>query len=192
MCKESYEASHGGSVKYEVSLQNILGFLEYIEHRESKTYTTALLTITDANKKDIEAFIDFWTPLVDEVMVWKPHNFAGGRSYRKIDHSKQESCGRPFNGPLIVAADGRVSICCLDFNSQLIIGDMKKDTLHDVLHSEAYRRIKRAHSANEFKGLICFKCCQTNFDPTVLVYASNKDRAVGKENSSLIDLREGY
>lgn len=189
--KETYEASHGGNLKYEVSLRNILGFLQYIEHRDKKTHTTALLTVTDTNKNDVERFINFWTPLVDEVMVWKPHNYAGGRSYRKIDHSKQETCGRPFNGPLIVTADGRVSICCFDFNSQLIIGDMKTQTLYEILHSEPFRKIKKARTERNFKGLICYECCQTNYDPSVLVYASNEDRAVGKENSTLIDFREG-
>ena len=100
MTRESYEASHRGNLKYDVSLQNILGFLEYIKHRKKKPYITTLLTVTDTNKDDVQPFIDFWTPRVDEVMVWKPHNFAGGRSYRTVDHARQESCGRPFNGPL--------------------------------------------------------------------------------------------
>jgi len=189
MSKESYEASHRGNLKYEVSLQNILGYLKYIEHREKKTHTVVLLTITDSNKNDVNSFIDFWTPLVDEVMVWKPHNFAGGRSYRKIDYSKQESCGRPFNAPLIITADGRVSICCFDFNSQLIVGDMKTQTLYEIFHSDSFRKIQKAHKERNFKELICSKCCQTNTDPTTLVYASSKDRAVGKENSSLINLK---
>ena len=110
MSRETYEASHGGNLKYQVSLRNVLGFLKYIEHRDKKTYTIALLTITDTNKNDVDRFIEFWSPLVDEVMVWKPHNFAGGRAYRKIDHSRQESCGRPCNSPLFVTADGRVSM----------------------------------------------------------------------------------
>ncbi len=189
--KETYEASHRGNLKYDVSLRNILGFLKSLEHRAKKTHTIALLTLTDTNKNDGERFIEFWKPLVNEIMVWKPHNFAGGRSYRKIDHSRQISCGRPFNGPLIVTANGKVSMCCFDYNSQLIIGDMKKQTICEILHSEPYRKIKKAHEENSFQGLICSECCQTNYDPTVLIYASNKYRAVGVENSALINLAEG-
>ncbi|GAH24176.1 unnamed protein product, partial [marine sediment metagenome] len=35
---------------------------------------------------------------------------------------------------------------------------------------------------------LCEDCCQTNFDPSVLVYASNKKRGVGKLNSNLKNL----
>lgn len=191
MSKKTYEASHKGNLKYEVSLKNILGFLEYIRNCNKKMYSIILLTVADTNKDDVQSFIDFWSPLVDEVMVWKPHNFAGGRSYRKIDHSRQVSCGRPFNGPLYVAADGRVSMCCFDYNSQLIIGDMKKQTIYEILHSEDYLKLKKAHQDRNFQGYICYECCQTNFDPSVLVYASSKNRGVGKLNTTLLNLREG-
>lgn len=191
MSKKTYELSHRGNLKYEVSLKNILGFLQYIKNRNKKPYTITLLTITDTNKNDVQSFIDFWSPLVNEVAVWKPHNYADGRSYRKIDHSRQVSCGRLFNGPLYVHVDGRVSMCCFDYNSQLIIGDMKKQTIYEILHSEAYLKLKKAHQDRNFQGNICYECCQTNFDPTVLVYASNKNRGVGRLNTTLRDMREG-
>ncbi len=191
MSRQTYEASHRGNLKYNVSLHNILGFLEYIAHSPKKPYVSILLTVTETNQGDVKTFIDYWTPLVDEVMVWKPHNFAGGRRYRQIDRANQKSCGRPFNGPPIITASGKVSICCFDFNSQLIIGDMKTQTLEEVFHSEALRKIQQAHRDNDFRGLICQDCCQTNHDPGVLVYASNAARAVGKENSTLLDFKEG-
>ena len=68
---------------------------------------------------------------------------------------------------------------------------MKKQTIYEILHSEPYRKIKKAHEERNFQGLICYECDQTNFDPTVLVYASNKDRIVGKLNTTLVNLREG-
>ena len=191
MTKETYEKSHRGNLKFEVSKKNILGFLEYQKKITNKTYTIILLTVTDINKNDIEPFKHYWEPLVDEVMIWKPHNFAGARSYRKIDHSNQYSCGRPFNGPLIISACGKVSVCCFDFNSKLVIGDMNYQSLYEVLHSELYRNICKAHEDRNFKNLICYNCCQTNFDENVLLYASNKKRAVGIENSALINFKEG-
>lgn len=191
MSRETYEASHGGNLKFETSLRNVLGFLKYVQRREKKTHTVALLTVSDANKNDVDEFIGFWSPLVDEVMVWKPHNFGGGRMYREIDPSRQETCGRPFNGPPVVTVSGEVSVCCFDFNGQLIVGDTRTQSLRQIMHSEPFRGIRRAHEERKFEGLICNECCQTNYDPTVLLYASSEARAVGKENSALLELRKG-
>ena len=60
-------------------------------------------------------WLDLWENKFDEVMVWKPHNWVEGREYRDAT-VKRRSCGRPEEGNLTVGVDGRVSICCFDYN----------------------------------------------------------------------------
>lgn len=182
--KRVYEECHRGNLTFEQTYSNILGLLE----RDRKPYTIALITLTRENEQEKDDWIDFWETRVDEVYVWLPHNWTGYRSYRVIDHSNQKSCGRPLNGPLYVHIDGTVSMCCWDINKKLVIGNMNTDTIPEIFRSEAYRRIKTAHKNRNFKGLLCDNCCQTNYNPSVLVYATNKERAVGKLNSNLKNL----
>jgi len=174
--KDTYEKSHRGRLKFERTISNILGFLEKIKDLEKKPYIIGLLTVTNINQHEIDDWIKFWEPKIDEVFVWKPHNFGGARNYRNVDHTKQVSCGRPFNGPLYVHVDGTVSMCCFDFNRNLVIGDMKTETIYDVLHSDAYKKLKVAHQHREFKGYICENCCQTNSDSSVMLYTTNSER----------------
>ena len=183
--KETYEKCHRGSVTYEKTYDNILGLLE----RKEKPYTIGLLTLTKDNEKEKEDWIKYWKPKLDEVYVWLPHNFAGNMNFRTID-PKQKTCGRPLNGPLYVHIDGTVSMCCLDINKKLVIGNMDTDTIPEIFNSRAYRRIKKAHKDSKFRGLLCERCCQTNYNPEVMVYASNKDRGVGILNSNLKNLLE--
>ncbi len=188
--KESYEKAHRGSLKFEKTLGNVTGFLGKIKGLEKKPYTIGLLTLIDENKHEMKEWIDFWQPKLDEVYVWKPHNYGGAKKYREIDRTKQKTCGRPLVGAPYVHLDGKVGVCCFDFDAKLIIGDIKTQTLEEIFHSEAFMKIKKAHEAGNFKGYICDDCDQTNYDPSVLVYATNKERAVGKTNSNLQDLKK--
>lgn len=184
--KETFERCHRGRVTFEQTYDNVLGLLE----RDKKPYTIGLLTITEDNEHEKDAWLEFWEPKLDEVYIWLPHNFGGTRNYRTIDRTKQQSCGRPVNGPLYVHLDGTVSMCCLDINKKLKIGDMNTQTIPEIFNSEAYKRIKHKHKVGDFSDLLCENCCQTNFNPDVLVYASNKERGVGKLNSNLKNLLE--
>jgi wyosine [tRNA(Phe)-imidazoG37] synthetase (radical SAM superfamily) len=183
---ETYAKCHRGKVTFQKTYDNILGLLK----REKKPYTIGLLTLTDENKHEKDEWLKFWEPRLDEVYIWLPHNFGGTMNYRTIDRTRQQSCGRPVNGPLYVHLDGTVSMCCLDINKNLAIGNMNTQTIPEIFNSTAYKRIKRAHREGNFKGLLCENCCQTNFNPDVLVYATNKERGVGKLNSNLKNLRE--
>ena len=184
--KEVYEKCHRGSLTIEKTYENILKLLQ----RDKKPYTIGLLTLSDDNRHEKDEWIKFWEARLDEVYVWLPHNFGGLMNFRTIDRTRQISCGRPFNGPLYVHLDGKVSMCCLDINKKLILGDLNTQTIPEIFHGNAYRRIRKAHREKNFKGLLCENCCQTNYNPEVLVYASNKDRAVGKLNSNLKALYE--
>ena len=184
LSKSVYEQCHGGSLTIEKTYANILGLLE----RVKKPHTIGGMTLTAENKHEMQGWIDFWEPKLNEVYVWLPHNFGGLMNFREINRAKQISCGRPFNGPLYIHLDGRVSMCCLDINKQLLIGDINTQSIPEIFHSPAYRKLRKAHKNKNFKGLICENCCQTNFNPDVLVYASNKERAVGKLNSNLKEL----
>lgn len=183
--KDTYEKAHRGNLKFKKTYSNILGFLEKIKGLKKRPYTAGLLVATDINKHEMKDWIKFWKPKLDEVYVWLPHNWGDLKNYRTINHNKQVSCNRPFTGPLYVHIDGTVSMCCFDINKRLVIGDMKTQTIYEIFHSEPYLKIKKAHQTKNFEGLLCYNCDQTNPDPSVLLYATNKEREIGKMNSSL-------
>lgn len=186
--KETFEKVHRGSVKFEKSLSNILGLLDKMKDLKKKPYTVGLLTLIDENKHEMKDWIKFWQPKLDEIYIWKAHNWGGARKYRKMDYENQKTCGRPLVGSPYIHVDGAVGVCCFDFNGELLIGDIKIQTIDEIFHSEPYLKIKKAHEVGNFKGYLCEKCDQINYDPSVLVYATNKERRVGKLNSNLQDL----
>lgn len=63
------------------------------------------------NGEKVETIRKTWEPYCDHLEIWKPHNWAGGRSFRSVSRRKN-TCGRPFNGPVQIQADGDVIPCC--------------------------------------------------------------------------------
>lgn len=186
--KETYEAVHRGRLKYEESMANILGFLAY--KRKRKPRTVGLFLDTELNGQEKEAWLRRWEPMLDEVMIWRPHNWVDYRPYRDVDYHRQTSCGRPDNAPLYIHSDGTVSPCCFDINKRIPLGNMNIHSIEQVYKGEPYRQLRNAHRERRFDDYICAKCDQTNYDPGVLLYANNPDRKVGQLVSNIKDVYE--
>ena len=182
--KETYEGFHRGRIRHEVVMRNIHCFLEYIKPLQKKPQTVGLFVSTDENKHEQDDWLKKWEPLLDEVSVWKPHNWVDGRSYRPLDRTKQKTCCRPMNAPLYIHANGIVSPCCWDVHERIPLGDMKTQTIEEVYKGEAYNKLREAHSKNDFSNYICKDCCQTNFREDVMIYSSNKEQKVGQLTSN--------
>ena len=172
-----------GGIKFEKSVKNILKFLKFDKNKQ--VYTMGNYILMDETKSEMNRWIEFWEDRLSEVYVWKPHNYIYGRNYRDISGQKNTTCGRPLEGPLNVAVDGKAHVCCFDFNKDIIVGDLNKQSIAEVLNSKELKNIQEKHKNNDFQGLLCDKCDQTVKDDSVLVYKSNKKRVVGMSNSSL-------
>lgn len=192
--KETYDKTQRGSGNmFEQALYNILELMRYKkEHGFKKPYIIMQMEIVkDYNDHEIEEWRKFWEPRADEIMIWKLHNFGGLRpQYRKINHFKQISCGRPEHGPPYVHSDGIVSMCCWDINERLVIGDLMTQTLEEIFHDAPYKMILEKHKKKDFRGLYCYHCEQTLPTPECLVY-TNQNRKLCTMTSDHLDFNTG-
>ncbi len=187
LTKEVYEKVMGG-IKFEKSIRNIEDFIKF--DNKKKVYSVGNFVTMDENKHQMNEWIETWQPKLDEVYVWKPHNYIDGRKYRDISGKKQTSCGRPIDGPLNIAVNGKAHVCCFDYNKHMIVGDSNSMTIDEIMKSKELNKIIDKHKKNDFSELICKDCDQTVHDDTVLVYKSNPQRQVGMENSSLYQWKD--
>jgi hypothetical protein len=75
---------------------------------------------------------------------------------------KKGPCHRLLTSPVILA-DGRVNACaCRDVEATLIVGDLKKESLADVLGGKALRDLVDSHARGDFPE-VCQRC--TYYDP---------------------------
>ncbi len=183
---ETYKIAMGG-LKFEKSIKNIEEFLNLDNGK--KVYTIGNFIEMEETKHQTKDWINFWEPKLSEVYVWKPHNYIDGRKYRDITGQKQTSCGRPLEGPLNIAVNGKAHVCCFDYNKHMVVGDIKSMTINEIMNSKEMKLIQEKHKKNDFSNLICSGCDQTVLDETVLVYKSNPKRKVGMDNTSLYSWR---
>tara|TARA_A100001234_G_scaffold221557_1_gene238385 strand:+ start:6 stop:914 length:909 start_codon:yes stop_codon:yes gene_type:complete len=179
--KDVYELVMGG-IKFEKSYANINKFL--VKDKSKKVFTIGNFIQMEQNHHQMKDWIEYWEPKLSEVYVWKPHNYVDGRNYRKINKDTQNTCGRPLEGPLNIAVNGKAHVCCFDYNKEMVVGDIKNQTISEILNSEKMKYIQKKHKENDFTGLICENCDQLNKDDNVLVYKTNPQRVVGQSNSS--------
>jgi len=182
---EVYTAIHGGTVRYDKVVENLNVLLE--RDPKDRPYVIMQFLIFPENEHQMEDWRQYWEPKCDETLVWIPHNYGGGfqrDAFDKLQESDREArtCGRPFNGNLFVRENGEVSMCCFDFNRQLILGDLKRESLRDVVMGERLQAIREEHAAGGeaiLKGnTICKDCDQIYEREDALVYASNRTRSV--------------
>lgn len=195
MRKESYERVMVG-LNYEVTMSNLLGFLEARNQKGSKKPRLEInWLVLPENQEDTDSFRKFWEPRADAIEIWKPHNFGDGRSYRQRyeEAAMKNTCGRPENGPLQIQWDGEVIPCCYDYNNQIVLGNAFQQPVLEILNGDKYELLRYAHREKQFQLFpYCNQCDQLLPHADALVYTNRhnlpKEVAVKMSNTDLHNL----
>ena len=186
---KSYEKRHGGKLKFEKSKKNIISLIKQKKDKNSKKPYIVMRYLFDDSVDEMKEFISFWEPQVEEVMVWKPHNYLYGRKYRTVQKNNKGNCGRPFSNGLNFDIEGRVTVCCFDFNKELEIGNITTQSIKEILLGGKLNRLKMLHEKKQFDGLLCDMCDQRIKNPDVLVYSTDNTRTINSLNLSRQDYK---
>lgn len=179
----NYEKVHK-KLNWGTFVTNAFGFIKINDERCNHSCTTDV-SVIPMHGESIEEIRDFWESEVDYLEIWKPHNWTDGKGFRKVNH-KKKTCGRPFRGPVQINADGKVMVCCFDFDAKLIVGDTYKNSIEEILKGDRFNDIREAHMTGKLDGLICQTCDQLNIEDESPLLYSNRDTAcsVGKTSST--------
>ncbi len=93
------------------------------------------------NSVEEQRFIDHWRTVADKIHITDLHNWAG-----TLNATSDVSfpCYRMWQ-TFTVLWDGRVSLCCADFDGRHILGDLRTQTIADVWNGPAYLEVRRQH-----------------------------------------------
>lgn len=187
---EVYKRLHGVD-GYNRILKNIQKLLDLRKAKSAQLPRVGVYYIEQAeNSEYTSEFIDFWKDKVDEISVWKAHNWINAYSFREVTRQRKKTCGRPLNGPLQIRWDGRVSACCFDFNNELIIGDVSDGNYESLFSDERYKAMQEAHRKGDMKNYsLCLKCDQLYETSDALIYSSETRNKVGTSGNTFMELR---
>ena len=108
----------------------------------------------------------------DVLEVWRPHNWATAFMIRPIQNNQKLTCNRILSNVLQILVDGRLTICCFDYEAELVYGNTITDTLKEIYAGEVFQKILLAHETGYYAGMICARCDQRNGQNNSLVYSS--------------------
>jgi MoaA/NifB/PqqE/SkfB family radical SAM enzyme len=138
--REVFERTRVG-LKYDKVIGNIERLVrlreEYGRHRPK----LILSFVRQHDSQDEQAFIEHWRRIADKIHITDLHNWAG-----TLNHESDVNypCYRPW---LTFTAlwDGRVALCCADFDGRNVLGDLRTSTIAEIWNSDTYRAIRREH-----------------------------------------------
>lgn len=143
------------------------------------------LTVIPLHGETVRQVRNYWEGLVDELTIWRPHNWSVKKNYRKKTNGHLLTCGRPAKGPIQIQWDGKIIPCCFLADAEIVLGDAHKESLEDILKGEAYEDLRARHRIYNFEGLPCENCDQRfRPDENPLLYSSrDKDRHINTTSS---------
>lgn len=147
---------------FETIERNVKRFIE-LRNEMDLIYPIVKLKIIymKETQKEIKEFIKKWKPIADSVPVRAYITWAQSVNDRNVQQVKipndPHPCAAPFTN-LAINWDGEVSVCCVDWNKELIVGDVNKETIYDIWHGETLRELRKRHLNNNLDGLQCKVC----------------------------------
>jgi MoaA/NifB/PqqE/SkfB family radical SAM enzyme len=113
-----------------------------LRQESGRTHPKLILSfVRRDNSADEQAFIAEWSRIADKIHVTDLHNWGGTLNVKR---DAKFPCYRLWL-TFTVLWDGRVSMCCADFDGRHIFGDLRTQTIADVWNSPLYRAARRQH-----------------------------------------------
>jgi len=156
----TYDKVHK-KLKFEVVIRNMQNFLAKNTVRFRNQCRVAV-SVIPMHGESLGYIKEFWEDAVDELEVWKPHNWAGGRKYREPTTERKQTCGRHKKGPVQIQADGKVIPCCFLTDAEIVLGDTYKNTIEEILRGVDYWKFRQCHEIGFLNALPCHTCDQLN------------------------------
>jgi hypothetical protein len=185
--KAGYEDVHRG-LKHGTVTRNIFNFIA-MARKKVKTHVTCI----PFHGETADDFKKFFDGKPDFMEVWKPHNWASGREYRN-GNGRKRMCRRALTGPVQILADGRLTLCCFDYNGSLAFGNTHNASLeYNLSSSLVLEAFRKRHAAQDLSGLICDTCDQRFvYDESPLLYSNEQqDKSINKTSITKFDLEKG-
>lgn len=105
------------------------------------------MVVDGATERALDTYFADWKGVADRVQAIP----------RIVAERRTQPCRELWRGALIVLWDGRVTVCCVDSEGLLTVGDARQERLADVWNGARMRAIRERHVRGDFPPL-CATC----------------------------------
>jgi len=160
MSDEVSTALRGPAARYGAAERNIDALIEAAAERERPPQIVIQMLTLERNRDERERFLQRWSlPRVPFVTAYlKPLEGPDPDLGREVGRQQIYLCSYPWRS-VVVLCDGRVVPCCRDADADLVLGDLREQSLREIWHgprAQALRKCLRRHGPPE--GHLCHRC----------------------------------
>ena len=128
------------------------GLARLIAARDARSVPTAIdvsMVIAPETEHAAEAFAQRYQGRADRVQ----------RIPLLTQGERRTRCREPWRGGLVVLQDGRVTVCCVDHDGELAVGDVRTDTLRRLWNGSSMQALRQQHACGDLPAL-CARCTE--------------------------------
>lgn len=122
------------------------------------------MTVMQENQNEVLDYIKLWAPIVDLIgfgdYVNPQQKDVKGKERSILERKKPKNfiCAQLYQR-LFVHWDGKIGLCCGDYDAELGLGNARENKIKDVWLGEKMQRIRELHKKGEwYKVPLCIKC----------------------------------
>ncbi len=155
-----HKSIRGEQSNFTESYKKIQEVLDY-KHKKD-LHTTVVITMLNLNRinqqEDYEQLMaafegmDVYLYLKSEDCQWYRKDYHGTESIHW-----SEICKHPWM-TMTIKSNGEATMCMEDFNNEIVLGDVHRQSLREIWNSEEYRRFRKNHIEVK-KGIKCNEQC---------------------------------
>lgn len=139
--------------------KNILNFIEHAQKAAKRPQILLNMVLYEEVRDQEKEFVQKWLPLVDTVMLSHYRNPPSSKRWPGVTRPK-EPCAFLWS-QMVVAWDGRVGLCCEDFDIEECLGDVAQADLISIWNNRRITRIRSLHQEGRQREIPLCKDCDT-------------------------------
>ncbi len=161
--KEIFENIRKGA-NYEKVVENITNL--YKERKKIKKKFPIIevyFTVMKENEREVKDFLKFWKGKCDYASLYIADSRDSQR-YVKMNYKKLKPypCFNPKR--ILVLSNGKVVLCCVDVDGKVELGDLKKQTLKEIINSKKFNDVFKSQLERKCKIPMCESCSKLYLD----------------------------
>jgi len=163
---ETYGRIRGGANLEEVS-SNVEELLNLRNRRGRKQpFVQINMVLMKDNETEAPNLIRHWESRADYVNI-RTYSAVGTLADRTVvagmEFDEKPSPCFFLDNSMLVLVGGEVTVCCADYNGQLVVGEVSQSGLAEIWQGESYRKIRQLMHEKSFDALpaICNGCLAT-------------------------------
>jgi radical SAM protein with 4Fe4S-binding SPASM domain len=115
------------------------------------------------NRNEVDLYLSKWKGVVDCISISYLVNWGGKFSGENLleDTKRRDPC-RFLWTDMVISYNGKVAMCCYDYENEIIIGDISKENIMDIWSGKILNALRKSHLKYQFDDISLCKNCVAN------------------------------